>query len=328
MFWKRLNYKYYFLVILIYTFFLAVIMIVSSLSLERIYKQLNYYSLDNTKYVIEVNQSVKQNDYLNCSSVTFYCNEDLNNSLYTENFMIINDTNYQETLPFYLSKPLGEREIAVSYNIAKEYRLTKGSIIYSKNNIINQVLEYKVVEIIPICYGVLKVDYKLNHGIIIMGYDETYEENVENSYISFCANDPTKLIQENKANLISFINISEQKKPLLNKFIINLIIGILVIILFTIVYKIIHKKLQTSYYEYLAIKGSPIKKIKFIIFLDIIIPGAISLLIASIISVVVISKVNYYFSGIISLILMMVASVTLLILSVICSLRGGIHKWR
>ena len=321
MFWKRLDWKYYFLIVLCYTLLLTVAIGCLFLQSERVYRQLEFSYSADYEYIFETKQSVKQNDYLNCSSVTFYPDNNLNGSLNVECFMVMDSSKYQSASPFLLQKELGLREIAITYNVAQQYGFREGSVVYSKHNIINHIEEYTVAEILPICYGIIRTDHNLNRGVIVMGYDEMYENNTNYSYIGFCEGDPTKLIIDTDAGLISLTAKSKQESPIFEELLLWQTVVSACVIGSTIIYAVIHWKFQRVYYAGLTIKGSPPEKIKTAIFLDVVLPGATGILFALFLSVLIDSLCNFYLSFAMPLLSAAIGMVVLLASASICSLK-------
>lgn len=316
-----MDWKYYFLIVLCYTLLLTVAIGCIFLQSERVYRQLEFYRSADYEYVFETQQSVKQNDYLNCSSVTFYPNCDLSGSLNVECFMVMDGSEYQSASPFPLQKELGSREIAITYNVAQQYGFREGSVVYSKHNIISHIEEYTVAEILPICYGILRADQNLNRGVIVMGYDEMYVNNTNYSHIGFCEGDPTKLIMDTDAGLISLTAKSKQERPAFAELLVWQAVVSACVIGSTIIYAVIHWKFQRLYYAWLTINGSPSEKIKTAIFLDTVLPGSMGILFALCLSVLIDSLCNFYLSFAMPLLSAAIGMVVLLASASICSLK-------
>ena len=202
MFWKRLDYKYYFIIVMSYTLLLTLAIGCIFTQSDQIYKQLDFYNDNSYRYTYEFSTAVGQNDYMKCSSVYFYSDNNTSQSMHGDCLMQLINSDYNQNSPIETSAPLGNREIAISYNLAQKHGLTVGSVVYSNHNIENKTEAYTVAEILPVCYGILRVDFDINYGVIIMGYDEDYHKNTDYSYVAFFEDDPYKTLQLDGVGLI------------------------------------------------------------------------------------------------------------------------------
>lgn len=313
MFWKRLNYKYYLLVISIYALLLLIAIGGIFMQTDRVYKQLNYYKTSKYQYLYETTGSTHVNGYLHCSSVYFYADRNMNESILSECLMISKNSTYDFETPIKLDNQLGSREIAITVNLAKQFDLKIGSEVFSKHNIRNKIEEYKVAEIIPITYGILRVNYGINYGLIIMGCDLEYLNNTDYSYIGFSEKDPTILIQNSGVGLISLSNKKSNEYSLTKTILAWQGSICAVVILLTSLYSIIHWKNQKEYYNRLKLEGCATNIIKKLIVLDVGGPGILGLFISFVINVPILSLYNFFFSWLTSLISVATGVITLLI---------------
>ena len=131
MFLKRWDCKYYILLITSYALLLFVAIGCIFMQSDRIYAQLRFLNGGKNQYVYETSDTVGQNDYLNCSSVVFYIDEAVSQSMQCEPYMLLENSLYDYVSPIGTQRRLGSREIAVSSNVAKLYGLSVGSVVYS-----------------------------------------------------------------------------------------------------------------------------------------------------------------------------------------------------
>jgi hypothetical protein len=157
----------------------------------------------------------------------------MNQSFLGECIMVLENSVYNQETPFLLPRTLGSREVAITQNLAAQYGVDVGSVIYSKHNVKNQVEAYVVVEILPVCYGISNVGYDINHGVILMGYDRDYKENTDYPYLGFSADDPSALLQRAGTGLIS-LNSKQLSQSILRE---NIFIwqGIILLFVTTII---------------------------------------------------------------------------------------------
>ena len=266
------------------------------MQVDRVYKQLKFYSEAKYKYCYEVTNSTNEDVYLNCSSVYFYTDRDLTKSLLGDALMLINKSKYTDNTPIKHSKLLNEREVAITRNVANQLKLSVGSKVYSKHNIKNTIEEYEIVEILPVSYGVLRVDYTINYGIILLGNDEEYVKNTDYSYVGFSEIDPTSLIKEANAGIIKFNYKEPAERQLGKKAILCQCLIFLMVALIVVLYVALHLKNQKGYYDRLLLIGCPMKHVRKQIALDILVPGIMGTLVAFLSSTTILSLYNFYFS--------------------------------
>ena len=303
MFWKRWDCKYYMGVISIYTLLVTISIGCVFMETDRAFKQLEFYKSGGYHYVYEATRSTGENNYLNCSSVYFYTDREMSKSLFGECFMMLDKPNiYNSVTPLNLSKKLGSREIALTYNLAKQYHLDVGSKVYSKHNIENQIEEYTIAEILPISYGVLQMDCSINYGYMLIGYDEEYVQNTDYTFVGFSCEDPSALIQSSRVGLITLERKETTEKRLETKLFLWQSSIFTMVIILTVLYAIMHWKKQKKYYNRLEMEGCPVKTLRKLILKDIMMPGVIGLFSALIFSAIFLSIHNYYFSFLSSLI--------------------------
>ena len=289
---------------------------------DRVYRQIDFLNDGDYQYTYQTTSSTKENDYLNCTSVYFYTDSSLSTSLIGDCLMMLENSIYNSETPIKLDKSLERREVVLSYNLAKQHNLNVGSKVYSKHNIKNVVEEYTIVEILPVSYGVLRVDYNINYGVILIGCDADYIENTNYSYVGFSKDDPSHLIQTNGAGLISLDTKETYHQELLDKVFLWQGAMILMVAFLTLLFVVLHWKNQKNYYDRLAINGCPTKKINTQIFLDIALPGIVGLLLSLIFSVSILSMYNLFFSYTASLVSVVGGLLTLIIASFIISKKG------
>lgn len=290
---------------------------------DRVYKQIDFLSSGDYQYTCQTTSSTKENDYLNCSSVYFYTDIGLSKSLLGDCLMGLKNSTYNANTPIQHNKKLGSREIALTYNLAKQHNLGIGSKVYSKHNIKNVIEEYTVVEILPVSYGVLRVDYNINYGVMIIGYDGDYISNANYSYVGFSKDDPSNLIQANGAGLISLDVKELHRQELIEQVYLWQGFIILMVVLLTLLFVVLHWKNQKNYYERLTINGCPTSVVKKQILLDVCLPGIIGLLVSFALSVCLLSVYNRFFSYTTSLVSVAGGLLVLIVAFFVISKNGG-----
>jgi hypothetical protein len=289
---------------------------------DQIYKQLEFYHENSYQYAYEFSNSVEQNDYLKCSSVYFYSDNTTTKSIHGDCFMVLADSEYNQVTPLKTTSTLDAREIAISENLAQKHGLSIGSVVYSNHHIKNKTETYTIVEILPVCYGISRVDFDINYGVILMGYDRDYQENTDYSYVAFFDDDPYKSLQLTNAGLIDIKAKETFESSLLQRLIIWQCIILLGVAAFTVLYSVIHWKYQKGYYSRLSLFGCQPKSIKRQVLLDMIVPGALGLILSSVLSVVLCSVRNMYLSYTTTLVSIAFGFIILITASIIISRKG------
>ena len=293
---SKINHRYYLCLIICVAVVLTVVETFLFPQADRDIEQLSYYQSNSYRFVFETASQVYQNDYLKCSSVGFYQDSNLSKSLLGSSYMVLQDSVYDSQSPFALQRVLGEREVVLSKSLAQQYHLSKGSHIYSKHIINNQIEEYTVVGIIQSCYGVTDPDFDLNMGVILMGTDIGYQANTDFPYIGFSKDDPSQLIKNKGVPLISLSSKSNCQERLLKKWMANQVVICVLISAILVVYLIIQMKVQHVFYSKRILMGCSLNAIRYSLFNEFLLPGIISLLVSGALCVISSSLYNKGFS--------------------------------
>lgn len=178
-----MNYKRALLLIVSFSSIALLLNIVFALSTDSACAQLD--SLLNSKYDYSVTAKypVEKDEYYQFNAgISFTLFDEANTSMNVDVVMQAVEAEYTDLISWN-SKNLAASEVAVSRSAAREYGLSISDKIYSKHIVSGSVCEYSVVEILPEATCVRNSKTKnYNKGIIIMGYDDVYADNV--SYIN------------------------------------------------------------------------------------------------------------------------------------------------
>ena len=81
---------------------------------------------------------------------------------------------------------LGPRDIAVSKNIARAYGVSVGDTLFSKHLVDGEIYEYTIRQLLPELVDVRCDGQHVSHdGVIVMGFDQQYEENISHNTVLF-----------------------------------------------------------------------------------------------------------------------------------------------
>lgn len=113
-------------------------------------------------------------------------------------------------LIFWNAGKMAGNEVAISKGIAKAYGLKVGDCIYSKHIVDGIVHEYSVNQVLPDVASVRTQGF--TDGIIIMGYDPSYIDNVMHSTLLFTNEDINVLLKKNSGTLANIVYREDEIK--------------------------------------------------------------------------------------------------------------------
>ena len=165
------------------SFFLMLILI---LSVNKDAIQLNSLLQSDYDYSVTMQDTVRKDDYYQFNAgIEFTLSADANTSLNADIVMQSKDSLYTDMVSWN-AESLSTNGVAVSENIAKSNNLHIGDKLYSKHIVNGESCEYTIEQFLPEAVSI-RATNDMNHsdGIIIMGYDERYIENITHSNIVF-----------------------------------------------------------------------------------------------------------------------------------------------
>ena len=165
------------------SFFLILILM---LSINKDAIQLNSLLHSDYEYSVTMKDTVRKDDYYQFNAgIEFTLSADANTSLNADIVMQSKDSLYTD-LVSWNAEPLSTNGVAVSEIVAKSNNLHKGDKLYSKHIVNGESCEYTIEQLLPEAVSIRAAN-GMNHseGIIIMGYDERYIENITHSSIVF-----------------------------------------------------------------------------------------------------------------------------------------------
>lgn len=196
-------------IIVVFFFFSFMINIFIIIFTNADFAQLN--SLWHSDYVYSAitQQPVMQDDYYKFDAgISFELSSNAKTSLNVDIVMQSLESEYTDSVYWNVNK-LDIYDIAISKNIAKAYGLSIGDKLYSKNVVDGKVYEYVIDQILPeiTSVRVMKEKNYSSNGIIIMGYDKQYINNITHYSIIFTK----KSIEEMS------LNISEMPENIIHR---------------------------------------------------------------------------------------------------------------
>ena len=162
------------------------LMLTLILSINKDSIQLNSLLQSNYNYSVLMQDNVQKDNYYKFNaSIEFALADDSQASLNADVIMQSQGSLYTD-LVYWNADTLDSSCVAVSQNLAMLYGLHIGDRIYSKHIVNGKKCEYSIVQIVPEIVNVRTSEgVNNNDGIIIMGFDELYVENITHSNIVF-----------------------------------------------------------------------------------------------------------------------------------------------
>lgn len=156
------------------------------LSTNSLIGELNALILSKYEYSAITKNSIGKDDYFRFNAgITFAEAADSASSLNADVIMQISEAEYSEQV-FWNADQLGQREIAVSRNLAQIYGLVEGDKLFSKHIAEGVLYEYTIVQILPELSNVRFSKGQIpRDGVIVMGYDAKYDDNVSHVVLFF-----------------------------------------------------------------------------------------------------------------------------------------------
>lgn len=256
----------------IFTLISFILMLSLMLSVNRYAIQLNAYLHSNYDYSVMMRDTVYKDDYYKFNAgIVFMLSVDANTSLNADVVMQSKDSLYTDMI-VWNTDILSTNGVAVSENIAKSNGLNLGDLIYSKHIVCDEKRAYYIEKIIPEATRIRKInDVKDSDGIIIMGYDELYIDNIMHNSIVFTRDSINDLSELGSFENIIYRDdeIIESIKRITPYLILILFFSVVVTVIFVnvligfiagnfrrmIMLGIERKKLNADYYRIVGIVG-------------------------------------------------------------------------
>lgn len=260
---------------LIIIFILLILICYVSLYIEKYYRQINFNNSNKYDYIALSESRYNRNDYCyygtdakfyteNNKKISAFVIMELN-SIY-DNEALINDNNVIKGK----YELLEENEIAISYNIYKKFNLSIGDYVYFNNISLNQKIKNKIKYIFKSSYGLYDIDVNNNYGIILMGFNKNYYDNIKSQILVS--------LSENSINSNKILNFFEIYKKNTNYFAFSfysLFLMIFIAALYTGLYLIFIAK-KSKRYKWLIILGCKKKTIRLYVIRDFILFSMLS----------------------------------------------------
>ncbi len=187
---------------------------------DKIYSLSEYNSFLQTRnynYSVIVDKKINEDCYAYFGkSLTFSKTEDMSDVI---NSLTIMDVGSEHTkhdfLYGYNLDDLGKNEVLISANISRYYDLSEGDSIYSRNEISTGMNRYIIKGIIDEIYGINEKDTNNEKGLIILGENRDYENNLKLEFIYFYYNDYSMISNQGAHIRGELYSLDDTKKVIL-----------------------------------------------------------------------------------------------------------------
>lgn len=173
-------------IMLFFALLLSVVGIIAVISIETYCAQLS--SLLRSDYTFSVNtmNPVLKDDYYQFDAgIAYAVSSDSKTAINAEILMQSINSDYTNLIDWNAEK-LDIHEVAITEGIARANGLKVGDTLYSKHIVDGVIYEYAIKQILPeITSSRITGTGEYSRGIIIMGYDERYIENIKHKSIAF-----------------------------------------------------------------------------------------------------------------------------------------------
>lgn len=137
-------------------------------------------------YSATTSTSVSQDDYYRFNAgISFSSTAEANRGINAEVLMQSEGSNYTNVI-YWNASQLDSNSVAITRGLAKKSGLREGDVVYSKHVVDGLTREYTVKQILPeITSADLSSGTSLHDGIIIMGFDSRYVDNISHTSIAY-----------------------------------------------------------------------------------------------------------------------------------------------
>lgn len=162
-------------------------------------------SLLNSRYEYSViaKDVIGTDDYYKYDAgICFTTSENKDNSINADIVMQVEETCYSDNVSWNV-EDLSKYEVAISEGIANDNQLSVGDFIFSKHIVNGEVHNYLIARIIPDQLVTRVVGTSTySKGIIIMGFDDEYKNNISYECLTFTDGDINALTNYSPTNII------------------------------------------------------------------------------------------------------------------------------
>lgn len=165
---------------------LSLIGVFAAISVNRYYAQLNSLLNSDYEYSVTSRNPLSQDSYYQFNAgINYSVSSESDTSLNADILMQSEETQYTKSVDWNARK-LDTYGVAVSEGIAKAENLKVGDKIFSKHIVDGEIHSYTIEQILPdIIFKRVSSERTYSDGLIIMGTDDKYVDNISHSFVSY-----------------------------------------------------------------------------------------------------------------------------------------------
>ena len=189
------------------------------------------------QYSATTGKSLGQDDYfLFDAGIGFTRSVDSNRGINAEVLMQTSDSEYTDSVNWNAHR-LSPSEIAISADVARAYSIRVGDVLYSRHIVDGSMSEYTVTQLLPYFPGTgISNAFSYSDGVIVMGYDSRYEQNISHTTVFFTNESITDLADKYSETPVNIVYrddmIATTKGKLLPHLILLVFFGIVLTVVF------------------------------------------------------------------------------------------------
>jgi len=202
--------------------------------------QLNSLIHSDYLYSAVLNESEDSNAYLQFNAgISFATRADSKTGINADVVMQTEVSEYTDSV-YWNTEKMQENEVAISKGIAEAYGLKVDDKIFSKNVVDGNVREYCIAHMLPDITSVrVQKGQSLTDGVIVLGYDENYADNVSHGMLLFTNVDINVLAEKSAGTLTGIVYRDDEVQSVCKRIVPYYILLMAMIIAITIVLVII-----------------------------------------------------------------------------------------
>lgn len=198
------------LVIVPFSLISVLLCLFASLSLNASFAELKTLLLSDYLYSATSLELLGKDDYYKFNAaISFTLSADTGKSLNADILMQTDYSAYTDAV-FWNADKLSTSGIAISKVLAVSYGLSIGDSLYSNHTVNGEVYEYLIEQILPEVSSSRIAQNNFYDGIIIMGYDDRYTDNLSHVVIVYMS-DPIETLPPRQAAMLENIRYRDDE---------------------------------------------------------------------------------------------------------------------
>jgi len=157
---------------------LSVVTLIFTMTTNPLWIQMTSLLQSRYTYSVRVSENTGLDSYYIFSANISFSPPSVGHNINADVIMQAGNSEYSDNTSWNVSQELSVRGVAISENLADRMTLNIGDKLHSTHRVRGVVTEYIVEEIVSSVGYVTSSDFVRTDGVIIMGFDEDYIENI------------------------------------------------------------------------------------------------------------------------------------------------------